>query len=108
MILMQCKRAVGPTWGMTPKTCRWIYTTVVRPVLSYAAVVWVNELNTQLNTNLLERAQRLALNIMTGAMPGTSSLNLNKITDTPHITSYLKGEAAKGASRLKAYKDWRE
>ena len=52
MVLMQCKRAVGPTWGMTPKTCRWIYLTVVRPILTYAVAVWVNALNTQTNTNL--------------------------------------------------------
>ena len=32
--LMQCKRAVGPMWGLSPKTCKWIYTTVVRPILS--------------------------------------------------------------------------
>ena len=106
MVLMQCKRAVGPTWGMTPKTCRWIYLTVVRPILTYAVAVWVNALNTQTNTMLVERVQRLALNIMTGAMPGTSTINLNKITDTPHIETFLRGEAAKGASRLQAYKDW--
>ena len=39
--LIQCKRAVGPMWGLSPKTCKWIYTTVVRPILSYSATVWV-------------------------------------------------------------------
>lgn len=106
MLLMQCKKAVGPTWGMTPKTCRWIYTSVVRPVLSYASVVWVNALNTQINTKQIEKVQRLALNIMTGALPGTSNINLNHLTDIPHIVTYLKGEAAKGAARLIAYNDW--
>jgi len=106
MILMQCKQAVGPNWGMTPKTCKWIYTAVVRPILSYACVVWVNALNTQVNTKQLEKVQRLALKIMSGAMPGTSNINLNHLTETPHIVTYLKGEAAKGATRLMAYKDW--
>jgi hypothetical protein len=34
---MQCKKAVGPTWGFNPKTCKWIYTAVIRPILSYCA-----------------------------------------------------------------------
>ena len=38
-ILMQCRKAVGPTWGFTPKTMKWIYTAVVRPSLSYGAVI---------------------------------------------------------------------
>ena len=104
--LMQCKRAVGPTWGLTPKTCRWIYTTVVRPILSYCAVVWVRALNTQHNVKKLERVQALALRIMSGAMPSTPFRALDHITNTPNIATFLRGEAAKGAARLDCYNDW--
>ena len=41
-ILMQCRKAVGPTWGFTPKTMKWIYTAVVRPSLSYGAVILID------------------------------------------------------------------
>ena len=47
--LMQCKRAVGPTWGLTPKTCNWIYKTIVRPILTYSVVLWIRALNNKLN-----------------------------------------------------------
>ena len=104
--LMQCKRAVGPTWGLTPKTCKWLYTAVVRPILSYCAVVWVRTLNTQNNVKKLERVQALALRIMSGAMPGTPFKALNYLTDIPNIATYLRGEAAKGAARLQGYNDW--
>ena len=86
--LMQCKRAVGPMWGLSPKTCKWIYTSVVRPILSYSAV-WVRTLDN-----------------MTGAFPSTPFNSLNHLTETPHIGCYLKGEAAKGAARLQGYNDW--
>ena len=97
--LMQRKRAVGPMWGLSPKTCKWIYTTVVRPRLSYSAV-WVRALDNKKNLKKLERVQALALRIMTGAFPSTPSNSLNHLTETPHIGCYLKGEAAKGAASL--------
>ena len=53
-----------------------------------------------------ERVQALALRIMTGPMPSTPFNALNYITDTTNIIPYLKGEAAKGASRLQTYGNW--
>ena len=32
-LLMMCKRSVGPTWGLSPTTMKWIYRTMVRPTL---------------------------------------------------------------------------
>ena len=42
MSLMQCKRAVGPTWGLTPRSCKWIYEKAIKPILSYGSLVWIN------------------------------------------------------------------
>ena len=36
----------------------------------------------------------MALKYMAGAMPSTPYTALNYLTGTPHITDYLKGEAA--------------
>ena len=48
----------------------------------------------------------MALKYMAGAMPSTPYTALNYLTGTPHITDYLKGEAAKGAVRLMVQGDW--
>ena len=48
----------------------------------------------------------MALKYMAGAMPSTPYTTLNYLTGTPHITDYLKGEAAKGAVRLMGQGDW--
>jgi hypothetical protein len=34
-----CRRAVGKTWGLSPKVVAWLYTSVVRPILSYNSLV---------------------------------------------------------------------
>ena len=104
--LMQCRRAVGPTWGLTPKTCRWIYTAVIRPILSYSVSIWIRTTLNKSNATKLERVQAMALRIMTGALPSTPFRALDHITNTPTIINYLRGEAAKGASRLQGYGDW--
>ena len=104
--LMQCKRAVGPMWGLSPETCKWIYKTVNRHILSYSATVWVRALDNQNNLKKLERVQALALNIMTEAVHSPPFNSRNRLTETPHIGCYLKGEAAKGAARLQGLYDW--
>jgi len=39
-LFWQCKRIVGKTWGITPRTAHWIYIAVIRPMITHAAVVW--------------------------------------------------------------------
>ena len=62
------------------------------------------------NTKRLERVQRMALKYMAGAMPSTVdtvyNTALNYLTGTPHITDYLRGEAAKGVVRQMGQGDW--
>ena len=105
-ILMQCRRVVGPTWGVTPETMKWIYTAIIRPMLSYAAVVWINGMNTNRNKNLLGSVQRLSNIMVTGALPSTSRGALDKITNLDSIELHIKQQAAKGALRLRADNTW--
>jgi hypothetical protein len=93
------------SWGLSPRTCRWMYTAVIRPILSYSACIWIRTIHTKTNIKKLERFQALALRIMTGAIPSTPFNALNYITNTPNIISYPQGEAAKGACRLQGYGD---
>ena len=60
----------------------------------------------QHNASKMQKVQNLALKIMTGALPKSPAITLNKLANIPHIVSFIRGEAAKGASRLQGYGDW--
>ena len=105
-ILMQCRKAVGPTWGFKPSTMRWIYEAMVRPIFSYGAVIWINGTVKQHNMQLLNGVQRLANVLITGAMPSTPGTALDMITGIIPIKHWLEEAAAKETLRLKNLGHW--
>ena len=105
-ILMQCRKAVGPTWGFKPATMRWVYEVMVRPIISYGATIWIDGTRKQHNQQLLNGVQRLANVLITGAMPSTPGVALDVITGNIPIKLWLEEEAAKGALRLKSLGHW--
>lgn len=108
--LAQCKRAFGKTWGWKPSTCYWIYTAVIRPVLAYAATVWLPAVEKQCALYMLQRVQRMALVNMFGVMRSTPTAAMECLAGMHPIDLYLKGSALAGMSRLKKsghWLDWR-
>ena len=99
---MQCSKAVCPTRGLTPRSCKWIYEKAIRPILSYGSLVWINALQKKHNVNALAKVERLALRMISGAMPSTPTIGLNQLTNTTFINNYIEGEAAKSLIRVKA------
>ena len=87
-LLCQLRRVTGATWGMTPKTVLWLYTPVIRPYISYAAVVWWPRIKMKTVNNQLEHIQRLACLYTTGAMrttPNSSPGNYCWLKSTVNI-----------------------
>ena len=105
-VLNQCRRSLGPTWGFTPQTMKWIYSAMVRPLLCYASVIWINGIKTQKNKTQLNRVQRLSNIMTTGAMPSTPLVALDRILGITPILDFIEGEAAKGAIRIKNSENW--
>ena len=105
-LLLQCRRAIGPCWGFKPQTMKWIYTALVRPTITYAAMTWINGLYKQQNLAKLKSVQRLANILITGALPSSPGDPLNMITNMIPIDLCIEEEAALGLLRLKSNNQW--
>ena len=69
--LMQCRQIVGKTWGIRPSMMKWIYTAMIRPIMSYAGVSWAGGFKKKYLVKRLEKVQRLACLMVSSAFPGT-------------------------------------
>ena len=104
--LAQSRRVVGKMWGLSPDKARWLYTAMIRPVLSYGSLVWVGALDRKETQTKLSKFQRMACLMITSAFPGTATAALEVATGLPPLDLFLKGEALKTAYRLKRDGHW--
>jgi hypothetical protein len=79
--LWQCLRAIGKTLGLQPKVVYWIYISVVRPILTYAAVLWWKKTTQSSVVQKINRLQRLAGMCVTGSIYAGYQSNLTNTND---------------------------
>ncbi|XP_036319943.1 uncharacterized protein LOC118734325 [Rhagoletis pomonella] len=66
--MMVCKSLAGKSWGCTPRILRWMYTMIVKPIVTYGAVAWYSRATIGTVRQTLSKIQRLACVCITGAM----------------------------------------
>ena len=98
--LMQCRQIVGKTWGIKPSMMKWIYTAMIRPIMSYACVSWAGGLNKKYVVRKLTKVQRLACLMISSAFPGTSTGALEILLNITPIEEFLLAEAVRGSYRI--------
>ena len=59
--LFKFKSAIKPNWGPPHLSTRWLYTSVVRPAVTYGALVWGNSVQNEKVQEDLRRLQGLGL-----------------------------------------------
>ena len=98
--LMQCRKIEGKTWGIKPSMMKWIYTAMIRPIMSYACVSWAGGLNKKYLVRKLKKVQRLACLMISSAFPGTPTSALEILLNTTPIEEFLLAEAVRGSYRI--------
>lgn len=107
VVFWQCRRMVGRTWGLNPKITLWLYQAVIRPMVSYGAIVWWPRTTLTTVEAKLQRLQRLACMAATGCMRTTPTAALEAIMGLPPLHLSIRQDALASAIRLKKQKLWR-
>nr|XP_018908153.1 PREDICTED: ribonuclease H-like [Bemisia tabaci] len=95
------RRSVGKRWGLKLAITKWVYTSIVRPIITYAACIWWEKTEQKGARNKLDSLQRLACLYTTGAVRTTPTAAMEVMLGLPPLHLAVKGEAVAGAFRLK-------
>ncbi len=102
----QCRRAVGRTWGLTPRITHWIYTVCIRPMLVYGSIVWWTRGTLATAQEQLSRVQRLACMGITGAMRTTPTAAMEAFLGIIPLHTFVIREAFSACQRLVRTGQW--
>ena len=101
-----CKRTFAKKWGLRPRMVLWMYTAVVRPILTYGSIVWWQALKKKYNRTKLNRIQRTACAGATGALQSCPADALNVLLHLLPLDLHIKYVAACSAVRLRESGCW--
>jgi len=85
-----------------------MYQAIVRPSITYAAVVWWTRVEQKVASNKLEHIQRLACLAITGAVRTTPTLALEIIVGLYPLSIHIKQEAMLACYRMITNGQWKQ
>ena len=96
--LFVCKKIVGCKWGLKPKMMHWIYTSIVRPGMSYGSQIWYKKCfmmrcGRKVTHTKLQKVHRLALLMITGASKSSPTDALEAIINLAPLFLFIESEA---------------
>ena len=98
--LWQCRKAYGSRWGLLPKVMFWIYTTVIRPVLTYGCFLWSHICKNKRIQTKLNKFQRMACRAITSAWKSTPTAALEAILNLTPLHILIESLAISTLDRM--------
>ncbi|XP_055842569.1 uncharacterized protein LOC129909519 [Episyrphus balteatus] len=84
----------------------WMYTAIVRPILTYGSLVWCQALEKSTNLKTLTKVQRTACISTTGVMKSTPNAGFEAILNLTPLDLFVQELAANSALRLSQTNIW--
>ena len=91
---------------MKNRIINWIYTMIIRPILTYGTIVWWPRSKQVTRRRELQKVQRTACMATTGAFPTTPTAAMEMILGLTPLHIFIQTEARKALQRLSANGIW--
>ena len=105
--LFACRKALGYSWGLSPKVSKFIFIAVVRPALAYCSFAWSHTLSSSsVKVKKFNYVQRIACLTITRGFPSTASEALSIISNIPPLKIFLDSLALMTRHRLITSGHW--
>ncbi len=98
-LLFKCKGTINRRWGLNPAKVDWIYKAIIRPKVTYGAVVWGTSLTVGLKRRLTG-LQRLALVAMTQPLRSAPTAGLEAMMGWIPLDLHVQETGLNTFSRL--------
>ena len=98
--LMKIKPILNKHWSPNPILNRWVYTSVIIPILTYGSVIWERVTDLKGIRKKLEKLQRLGLTGIANTRRSTPTAALEHVYDIPPLHLQIKQKAQETFLRL--------
>ena len=92
-VITRLSSVMGKIWGLKPSMARWMYTSVARPIVTYASLIWHKAVLVGKNRDRLRKFQRFALMQLGYARHRTPGAALEVISNTMPLDLYVQYDA---------------
>ena len=104
--LVRCRMLLGRHWGLTPKVMKWLYTAVIRPIITYGSTVWVQKASEKIVIEKLNKLQRKACLMITNASSSTPTAGMEAVLSMRPLHIHLKETAIASLQRMVRQGTW--
>ena len=105
-LLFAVKRCSGVIWGPKPKIMQWLYKGIVRPAITYGAVVWKEAVKKATIRKELDKIQRLALTCSIQVKRSTPVTSMEIILNITPLHLHIEETAKIAETRLGGEDGW--
>ena len=107
IVMSQCRKMISKSWGLNPTICKWLYTALIRPILSYGCLVWLKAITQPSKLTILRKVQRKACLSTMNAMTSTPTASMEVMMNILPIDIHIETVAINSYLRMVRNENWK-